>query len=53
MMASVYVAAILGIREANVDRLVKEDDIRMHIPADRCLLVKGEACNVMISPSCL
>jgi len=32
-VAGIYVVAILGIREANVDRLIKEDDIRMRIPA--------------------
>jgi len=32
-LAGIYVAAILGIREANVGRLAKEDDIRMRIPA--------------------
>ena len=32
-LASIYVIAILGIRKANVDRLIKEDDVCMGIPA--------------------
>ena len=34
-LARIYAVAILGIRKANVDRLIKENDVRMGIPAVR------------------